>query len=222
MKEYPENAELYRARARVKIMKGEIKQAIKMLRQIKDEGQELECNLEIGKQLYDEGKKKMHLDTFLKQEKSNDDPRVIANLIRTTEEVGLKDIQDKILNGLTIEKREVPEIKAAIGFIMLKRGEYESAEKIFRSLCKANNSVGNWLNLIACMRGLKKSNDALQTTKQAHILHPESKKIKHCLVQCFAEVGEHESAAKQIRTVIDEIEIADDEEMFNVQFLGEG
>ena len=80
----------------------------------------------------------MQSNTFLKQrKKSNDDPRVIANLIRATEEVGLEDIQDKIIDELTIEKREIPEIKAAIGFIMLKEGNMNLLKKYLDHYVKA-------------------------------------------------------------------------------------
>ena len=47
-----------------------------MLNKLNVEGQELECNLEIGKQLYDEGKKKDAIGYFLEARKIDDDPRV--------------------------------------------------------------------------------------------------------------------------------------------------
>ena len=146
----------------------------------------------------------------------------MANAIRVTEIIGEISVQKKLIEDASAQQKNNIEIKAALAYNLLERREYAVCVEEYGKLCKEDsNNANHWLNLTAAMRGLKKTNRAIATVKRSYVLHPQKREIKHTLVQ-LTETGKHDAAKRAIQMVLEDIDMNENNEIYNIEFIGEG
>ena len=218
---HPENYELKRAKARVLRLMGKNKAAMQILKGIMNkQGQELECCLEIGSILYEENSKNDAINYFLRANSiDKQDGRGLANAIKTTEEIGDKKRVDDLVKQALRQHGDNSDIKAALAYNHLQRHEYNESANIYKGLCSEDiNNKTFWINLTASLRGLKQPNAAIRTVKNAYQIHPTDRQVKHTLVQCLTEAGNHSAAKIAIEMILEDIKLDQDKEIYNYSF----
>ena len=110
-------------------------------------------------------------------------------------------------------------LAAEAGLLMAEQQMAEAAA-LFVQLCEQQPlQACYWLNLAACLRGLKQCTLPARVVKRGLSLHPADHDLQQALLQALAEMGLIQQAKRVLQTCSLEKVLAKDNQFFNLQFL---
>ena len=221
----PRNRELLVAKTRLFQLIGKTDEAEYELEKLLEEyPNNIEISIELGRCRHRKNDYKSALllyDNILKQEPEN--IIAIANTITILEETRKYNEVEAFKSKINKEILNKTEIKSALTYYEMKRGNYNLALTGFSELTKEQpENPLHWLNGCACLRALKRNMSALKTAQKGLLLNPDHRKLKYAYLQCLAESGGLQQARRIIESDFNENEFIDDQYMMNMQFIGEG
>ena len=115
------------------------------------------------------------------------------------------------------------ELQAAEAGLLMAEQEMVSAAELFYQLCERQPlDPHHWLNLAACLRGLKRSSLPARIVKIGLSLNPSNPDLLQALLQSLAELGAQHQAQALLKQGDRSRLVEKDTHFFNLQFLATG
>lgn len=220
-----EDVTLQHAQTRLLQAQGHDKQALFQLRSLcKNNPDNLDIWLGLGHVQHRLGELQEALYSFQKAYQINpNEPRASANEITIDQELGRYKEAHQIHSKLPQEVQTSSLVRGAYAYLLMGEQRMVEAATEFTQLCELHPEQPlHWLNRCACFRALKHGMKALSVAKKGVSLHPTHDALRHALSQCLAEIGKTNQAIQLLQPELTlKVEISQ-QQMFNLQFLGEG
>ncbi|ABB25089.1 TPR repeat [Synechococcus sp. CC9902] len=222
---YSNDIRLTEAKARLYQAMEKKVEAIELLKELTSQ-KDAKANtwIELGRAYNSNGEIDEALVSFrTAKEINNKDPRPTANIITILSEKGRFKEANKEVEKTECNLKEELAIKGAIAYLKLKEEKIYEAAIDYAELCRIDPLQPiYWLNWCACKRKLKRNIEALQISKKGLSINPSNDNLRHAMSQCLAETGNPELAIKVMREEIEGEKKISEQNLYNLQFIGEG
>ena len=143
-----------------------------------------------------------------------------ANRITLLKELGRLPDARELLDRAKDHDLDSLELRSAEAGLLLAEQQMAAAAALFHQLCEAQPlDPCHWLNLSACLRGLRQVSAPARVVKQGLSLHPGHHELQQALLQALAQMGELPQAAALLQGMDLERLIEKDSHFYNLQFL---
>ncbi len=143
-----------------------------------------------------------------------------ANRITLLKELGRLQEARSALEQAQANGLSAVELLAAEAGLLMAEQEMAPAAALFHGLCERQPlDPFHWLNLAACLRGLKQVSAPARVVKRGLSLNPGQHELQQALLQALAEMGELPQAAAVLQGMELDRLIEKDAHFFNLQFL---
>jgi predicted O-linked N-acetylglucosamine transferase (SPINDLY family) len=152
-----------------------------------------------------------------------EDTRCIANSITIFKDLGRFTQANELLRDLSESTRSSQEIRLAEAQLLMAENRHEDAATAWQELCRSNPEEPlHWLNLGACLKGLKNMVASFQTLREGYKWHPQDTNLMQSLGQSLAELGRFDASIQLLKQSSEASDRLPDSHLFNLQFLGGG
>ncbi len=146
-----------------------------------------------------------------------------GNQITLLKELGLLEQAQSLLNQMSEDMRQQPEVRRAATHLWMEQQLMTEAEAELAELCRLQpQDAGQWLNRAACLRHLKHFLAAVRVLKQGLRWVPDHQQLQESLGHCLAEISQPKRGMALLRRCLNWDDTLSDGSHASLQFLGAG